>query len=162
MKKAFSRHWVSSKQPRKQRKYRYNAPLHLRQKMISVHLDKALRKMYKKRSIPVRTGDEVIIVRGEFRKERGKVTKVDMKKLKIYIDSAKRKKVSGQEVEAAIDPSNAMITKLDADDKKRQKFLRRKGLHQETKAEKKDEKQESKEEKKETKESMKKTEEAKK
>ncbi len=141
MQKMFSKHWVSSKQPRKQRKYRFNAPLHLRQKMISVHLDKALRKMYKKRSIPVRTGDEVIIMRGEFRKERGKVTKVDMKKLKIYIDSAKRKKVSGQEVEASIDPSNAMITKLNADDKKRQKFLRRKGLNQETKTEKKETKE---------------------
>lgn len=153
MKKSFSKHWISSKQPRKQRKYRYNAPLHLRQKMISVHLDKALRKMYKKRSIPVRTGDEVIIMRGEFRKERGKVTKVDMKKLKIYIDSAKRKKVSGQEVEASIDPSNAMITKLNADDKKRQKFLRRKGVKEsETKTEKKEvKKEEKKTEKKESK-----------
>jgi len=131
MKQYFSPKWISSKQPRKQRKYRYNAPLHLRQKMLSVHLDKGLRVIYKKRSLPARVGDEVVVTAGKFRKISGKISKIDMKGLKIYVDSIKRKKVSGQEMEIAIDPSNVMITKLNLDDKRRQKFMKRKGVKEE-------------------------------
>ena len=123
--KHFSIKWNSSKQPRKQRKYRYHAPMHVRRKLMSAHLDKFLRKEYKKRSLPIRKGDEVIVTTGKFDGTRGKISRVDMKKLKVYVDSVKVKKVSGQEVEAAIDPSNVMITKLNFDDKKRRKFLQR-------------------------------------
>lgn len=128
MKKDFSPKWISSTQPRKQRKYRYNAPLHLRGKMVSAHLDKALRKQYKKRSMQLRVGDEVTVMRGEYRKKSGKVAKVDRSALKIYIDGIKRKKVSGEEKEIAIDPSNVKITKLNIDDAKRRKFMKRKGI----------------------------------
>lgn len=134
--KEFSIKWNSSRQPRKQRKYRYHAPAHVRQKLVSVHLEKTLRKEYRKRSLPVRKGDEVKIMRGMFSGTRGKVSRVDLKSLKVYVDSAKVKKVSGQEVEAAIDPSNMMITKLEFEDKKRRKFLARK---KETKTEQKPE-----------------------
>lgn len=126
MKKKFSRHWVSSKQPRKQRKYRYEAPLHTRQKLVSAHLEKKLRQSYGTRSLPVRKGDEVVVLRGEFRKKKGNVIRVDLKKLKIFVDGVKRKKVSGQEVELPIDPSNVMITKLNLDDRMRKKSLQRK------------------------------------
>ena len=126
MKKEFSVKWISSKQTRKQRKYRYNAPMHIRQKLVGAHLEKALRKEYEKRALPVRKDDEVKIMHGRFRGARGKITRVDLKMLKVYVDSAKVKKVSGQEVEIPIDPSNVMITKLNFDDKKRRKFLARK------------------------------------
>ena len=125
--KEFSKGWNASTQVRKQRKYRYNAPMHIRRKLVSVHLDKYLRKEYKKRSLPARKGDEVVIMTGKFDGVRGKITRVDMKALKVYVDSAKVKKVSGQEVEVPIDPSNVMVTKLNFDDKKRRKFLQRKG-----------------------------------
>ena len=127
MKKKFSKKWISSKQPRKQRKYRYNAPLHVRQKLISAHLSKKLREELGIRSIPVRKGDRVKIMRGQFKGKEGNVTKVDLKKLKIYIDVAKRKKVSGQEVQVPIDPSNVMIIELNKEDKKRLKRIRGKG-----------------------------------
>ena len=94
--------------------------------MVSAHLDKLLRREYKKRSLVVRKDDEVKILRGGFAGRSGKVTRVDLKKLKVYVDSAKVKKVSGQEVEVAIDPSNVVITKLNLDDKKRKKFIIRK------------------------------------
>lgn len=123
--KHFSIKWNSSKQPRKQRKFRYHAPMHVRRRLIAAHLDKFLRKEYKRRSLPIRKGDEVIITTGKFDGTRGKISRVDMKALKVYIDSVKVKKVSGQEVEAPIDPSNVMITKLNFDDKKRRKFLNR-------------------------------------
>ncbi len=124
--KNFSKSWVRSTQPRKQRKYRYNAPLHVRQKLVSAHLDKKLREQYKRRSMQVRKGDEIIVMRGEHSGKKGAVTEVDLKKLKVYVDSVKTKKVSGQEVQVAIDPSNVRITKLTLDDKMRKKVLERK------------------------------------
>src|SRR3989338_824610 len=138
MKKEFSIKWISSRQPRKQRKYRYNAPMHVRQRLVSAHLEKTLRKEYNKRTLTVRKGDEVKIMRGQFRGTRGKISKVDMKRLKVYVENAKMKKVSGQEVEAPIDPSNVMITKLNFDDKKRRKFLARKPKKEEKKGEAKE------------------------
>lgn len=130
MKKEFSIKWISSKQPRKQRKYRYNAPMHVRQRLVSAHLEKTLRKEYNKRTLTVRKGDEVKIMTGQFRGTRGKISRVDMKRLKVYVENAKVKKVSGQEVEVPIDPSNVMITKLNFDDKKRRKFMQRKKKEQ--------------------------------
>ena len=126
MEKEFSKKWVSSTQPRKQRKYRANAPLHKRQKMMSVHLDKKLIKDLKTRSLPVRKGDKVLVMRGKFRKLTGEITEVNLKKMVVFIDSAKRKKTSGQEVPVALQPSNLKIIELKRDDKKRQKILDRK------------------------------------
>lgn len=127
MKKSYSPAWVSSKQRRKQRKYRANAPMHKRQDMLRAHLDKALRKDFKVRSLPVRKGDEVSVMRGEFRKKTGAVLRADLKALKVYVDGVKRKKQSGQETNVAIDPSNLKITKLNMDDSRRRKFMKRKG-----------------------------------
>ena len=67
MKQKFSIHWKSSKQPRKQRKYAANAPLHLRKKFVSANLSKDLRKKQGKRNIPLRKGDIVKIMRGKFK-----------------------------------------------------------------------------------------------
>jgi large subunit ribosomal protein L24 len=126
MKNKFSRQWVRSKQPRKQRKYRYNAPLHIRQKLVSIHLDKALRKDYKRRSMPARKGDEVAVMRGDFNGRKGTISRIDLSGLKVYIENMKTKKASGQEVEAPFEPSNLKITSLNLDDKKRIKAIRRK------------------------------------
>lgn len=135
MKTTFSKKWLSSTQPRKQRKYRYNAPLHLRHRMLAAHLHKSLRKELGKRSLPVREGDEVEIMRGKFRKRRGKVSGVDTKGLKVYVENIKRKKVSGQEVQVPIDPSNVMITKIESEDKERKKTISRKKAETGKKAE---------------------------
>jgi large subunit ribosomal protein L24 len=125
MKKSWSKEWNASKQPRKQRKWRANAPLHVRGKLVSAHLSKDLRTEWKRRSVPLRKGDEVKVVRGEFAKKVGKVARVDLKKLKIFIEGVKRKKVSGQEVDVAIEPSNVMAIRLNIDDKERMKSLRK-------------------------------------
>ncbi|MBI4170925.1 MAG: 50S ribosomal protein L24 [Candidatus Aenigmarchaeota archaeon] len=119
MKKKYSSRWLASKQPRKQRKYRYNAPLHRRQKMLSAHLAKDLRQQYKRRSLPLRKGDEVKVLRGEFKGLYGKVEKIDLQKLKVKVENIKRRKASGEEVAVSIDPSNLLVMKLDLNDKKR-------------------------------------------
>lgn len=125
MKQKFSRSWKTSKQPRKQRKYRYNAPLHLRHKFLSAHLSKELKSKFGKRSIPVRKGDEVKIMCGGFKRFIGKVDHVDLKKCRVYVEGVKVKRVDGSEVLKPIQPSNLLITKLNLDDKKRQAIFER-------------------------------------
>ena len=65
MKTDWNKNWKSSKQPRKQRKYRHNAPLHIRNKMMAAPLSKELKTKYKKRNITVRVGDKVKILKGK-------------------------------------------------------------------------------------------------
>lgn len=115
-----------SKKARKQRKFLYKAPLHLRRKMLAAHLSKELREKYKRRSLPVRKGDEVEIMRGEFKKRRGKIVRIDLKKYRVYVEGITRKKTTGAEVLVPIHPSNLKIVNLNLDDKERLKVLERK------------------------------------
>lgn len=119
MKAEYSPSWNRSKQPRKQRKYRHNAPLHRRQKMMAAHLAKELRQQHKRRSVALRKGDEVKVMRGEHRGRYGKVEKVDLKVLRVTLDSIKARKASGQEVPVMLEPSNLLILKLELGDRKR-------------------------------------------
>jgi large subunit ribosomal protein L24 len=115
-----------SKKPRKQRKFRLEAPFHKRHKMIAAHLSKELREKYKRRSLPVRKGDKVKIMRGSFKGTSGEVTEVNLKTYKIYVDGINIKKASGEDVPKALDPSNVMITSLFLEDKERRDVLDRK------------------------------------
>ena len=117
--KKWSRHWKSSKDPGKQRKYRHNAPYHIRKKFFSTHLSKELIKKYNRRSIVVRKGDEVEIMRGKRKKKTGRVSRTDLKKMKVYIEGITRKRVSGVEIPIAFEASNLRIINLNLDDKKR-------------------------------------------
>lgn len=119
MKKTFSKSWISSKQKRKQRKYRANAPLHIRKHFISVNLSKPLRDKYKKRSMQIRKGDSVIVMRGSFKGKSGKVERVDLKKGKVYVSEINYLKKDGSKVHPPIDPSNLQITNLALDDERR-------------------------------------------
>jgi len=125
MKKKFSKSWKSSKKPSKQRKYVYNAPLHIRRKFMSAHLSKELMKKYQKRNIPIKKGDKVKIMRGQFKKKIGEVTKVDLRKLKVYIDNIFLVKRDGTKAFYPIYTSNLLITELKLDDKYRKESLER-------------------------------------
>lgn len=119
MKQKFNKNWKASKQPRKQKKYSANAPLHLRRKFTSVNLSKELRKRYGKRNLPVRKGDKVKVMVGKFRKNEGKVTKVMLKTSKVIVDGVQIKKKDGSKVDIKMEPSNLQIIELNLDDKKR-------------------------------------------
>ncbi|MDP7520749.1 MAG: 50S ribosomal protein L24, partial [Candidatus Pacearchaeota archaeon] len=112
MKKEFSKHWKSSKQPRKQRKYLANAPLHIKKKFISVNLSRELRKKYPKRNIPVKKGDVVKVMRGKFKKKQGKVIEVKLKLSKIIIEGIQVKKQDGSKVNVRLQPSNLQLIEL--------------------------------------------------
>jgi large subunit ribosomal protein L24 len=124
--KTFSKNWKSSKQPRKQRKYRYNAPLHIKNKFMSVHLSKELRAKHHKRNITVRKEDTVKVLRGQFKGKTGKVERVDLKKTKLYITGIEVSKKDGTKSFFPFEPSNLMIIELNLEDKKRVKGLGRK------------------------------------
>src|SRR3989344_2323666 len=119
MKSQFSTSWISSSQPRKQRKFRYEAPLHVKHKFLSAHLSKELRAKHKIRSLPVRVGDEVLVMRGTFAKKKGKVAKVYLKKSKVTIEGITRKKIDGSKHNVYLDPSKLQIITLKTDDKRR-------------------------------------------
>ena len=119
MKSKFSISWKASRQPRKQRKYRFNAPLHIRQSMVSAHLSGDIRKKYGKRALGIVKGDTVKVMRGKFRGRTGKVNRVDLKILKIYIEGVDVQKRDGTKAFCPVEPSNVMITELKLEDKKR-------------------------------------------
>jgi large subunit ribosomal protein L24 len=121
MKQKFSTKWKASKQPRKQRKYLANAPLHLRKKFLSVNLSKELRKKQKKRNIVVRKGDTVKVMRGKFKKKQGKVLSVDLKKIKLTIEGIQIKKQDGSKINVKMRPSNLQIVELGERGKVKQK-----------------------------------------
>jgi len=121
MKQEFSTAWEGSKQVRKQRKYRHNAPLHRKDNFLSANLSKELRMKYGKRNVPIRKGDEVLIMRGKFRKKKGKILIVDKKRTRVTVEGIDRSKVDGTKVSVYFDPSALQIEALNLDDKKRLK-----------------------------------------
>ena len=123
---------MSSIQPRKQRLARYTAPYHRRHREMSAPIDKGLREkqlargfMYP-RSMPVRKGDRVLVVRGEGKsKSATKVAKVDRKARKVYVEGFTYFKSDGTELQRPIDPSNLVIINPDWSDIYRRKLLTR-------------------------------------
>jgi len=120
-----------SHKPSKQRKYLYNAPLHHRGKIMSAHLSPELREKYGVRSMPIRKGDRVKVVRGDYKGTEGEVISVDREKYRIAIKGLIRKKTDGTEIPIPIHPSKVVITKLDLKDDARKKILERKGVTEE-------------------------------
>jgi len=116
-----------SKQPRKIRKRMlYDAPLHVRQKMMVAPLAPEARDKYGIRRFRIRTGDKVIVRKGTFKGTIGKVTKVDLKKLRIYVENVTRKRSDGSTVYIPLRPWNVAILELDLSDSERKKAFERK------------------------------------
>ena len=112
-----------TKSPRKQRKMLRNMPLHRRKKMFSAHLSEELRKQYGIRSITLRKGDTVEIVRGSFKGHVNKVASVDRKRGLINVEGVTIAKADEKQVARPIHPSNVIITRLDTTDPLRKKRL---------------------------------------
>jgi large subunit ribosomal protein L24 len=112
MKKEFSTHWKSSRQPRKQRKYLANAPLHLRKKFVSINLSKELRKKEGKRNLPAKKGDKVKIFSGKFKGKTGKILEVNLKTSKIIVENIQVKKQDGSKANIKLQPSNLQIIEM--------------------------------------------------
>ncbi len=105
----------NSIQPRKQRKFRYNAPLHQRRKMVAVHLSKDLKAKLgtARRSVPVHKGDKVKLMRGARKGFTGKVVEVELSDLKVYVEGLSQKNAKGLEKLFPVDPSNLLLLEGD-------------------------------------------------
>jgi len=126
MKRKFSISWKNSKKVRKQRKYRHNAPLHIKQKFMRATLSKELRGKHGKRTFSLKKGDKARIMRGQFKKHEGKTERIDLKGSKVYIEGIEVSKKDGTKTTYPFNPSNLMIIELNLDDKMRRKMLERK------------------------------------
>jgi len=90
------------------------------------HLSSELRKQHSRRSVPVRKGDEVVVMRGKFKKRSGKIARVNTKKYRVYIEGLMIRRTDGTERQAPLHPSNLKITKLNLQDRRRVAALKRK------------------------------------
>lgn len=121
--KTFSKTWKASKDKSKQRKYKFNAPLHTKRAMLSANLSKELKEKYTRRSFPVIVGDKVKVMRGSFKGKIGKVTTVKVKSSKLLLDVAYIMKKSGAKSFYPVDASNVQIVELNLKDSLREKSL---------------------------------------
>jgi len=147
--------FVSSSR-RKARRRHYNAPSHIRRKIMGVALSKQLCREYgvPRLTLPIRRDDVVKVITGKFKEETpSKVVRVHRKKYRLFVENIQREKANGAQVKVPVHYSNVVITKLKLDGfrknlikKKVQRKLRARkylgldpsGLKQKKKAEKKD------------------------
>ena len=135
-------------QPRKQRKLLYQAPSHVRHKSLSAPLSPSLKTSHKVNSIPVRRGDTVRVIRGDRKGTEGKVTRVDQKTYRIFIEGITREKVDGTATPIPIHPSKVRITGLNLDDKWRKESLKAEAVAEKAEKREKPEEKPVEEEKK--------------
>ena len=112
-----------SKKPRKVRNWQRNAPLHKKSSWVKAHLSPELRKEYGVRSIRVRVGDTVRVMRGAHKGIEGKIIKVFPEEGRVAIEGLTRQNARGESVPIKIHASNLMVTKLNLDDKLRKQKL---------------------------------------
>jgi large subunit ribosomal protein L24 len=111
------------KDPRKQRKRLYNAPAHLRRKFMAAPLSPELVSSKGAKSLPVRKGDTVRVMRGDHIGFEGKVSRVDLKRYRIFLEGLTREKVDGTNIFVSVHPSKVMIKNLKLDDKWRKAIV---------------------------------------
>jgi len=116
---------LKTRQPRKQRKIFFNLPLHLRWHLMNAPLSPELRRELGIKRLPIRKGDVVRIMRGDWKGHEGKVVEVDLKRVRIHVEGVTLKKADGTEVFYPIHPSNVMIVKLGEVDEVRRKIIER-------------------------------------
>ena len=124
---------MSSKKPGKQRRQGSDAPLHLKRKRIRARLVTDDPELQAIRTVTVRVGDEVEVVRGDFgspnsikTESRGKrlgqsrgrsgvkakVASVDTERALVYVDGMTSSTADGKEEGVPIRPSNLVVTAL--------------------------------------------------
>lgn len=116
---------TASKKPRKQRKYQYTISKNEAHKLMTAPLSKKLRDEKGFRNLPVREGDNVKIVRGQYKGRSGRVTRTDPQNQKIMVDGIVNKKTDSTEIPVPIHPSNVVIEKYNERDRARLELINR-------------------------------------
>jgi large subunit ribosomal protein L24 len=107
-----------------ERKKFYTEPLHKRKSRLHVHLSKDLRGKLKakKRSVLVRKGDTVRVMRGPGKGKEAKVSDVNTQRRKVFLEGIVAKNARGREVALALEPSNLLLLALEATKERREIF----------------------------------------
>jgi large subunit ribosomal protein L24 len=112
--------------PSKQRRMVHQAPDHVRYKMFAAPLSDPLIASQGVKTLPVRSGDTIRVMRGDHKGFEGKITRVSRREYRVYVEGLTREKTDGTAVFVALHPSKVMITTLNLDDKWRKKIIERK------------------------------------
>jgi large subunit ribosomal protein L26e len=111
---------------RKCRKAHFAADSTSKRKIMSAPLSDELQKAHGVRALPVRKGDEVMVVRGTYKNRDGKVIQVYRKKYIIHVERIQKEKNNGATVMIGLHPSKCVITKIHLEDLDRKRILKRK------------------------------------
>jgi len=95
----------------------YQATFQTKSKQLGSALSKDLHKKYGKKSVRVIEGDNVTIVRGEFKGVDGKISKISTQKNSVAIEGIKKEKTKGDKFDVYIHTSNLLVTSLNSGDK---------------------------------------------
>jgi large subunit ribosomal protein L24 len=93
---------------------------------MAARLSKELAASKGAKTLPVRKGDTIRIMRGDHVGFEGKVSRIDLKRYRIFVEGLTREKVDGTNIFVAVHPSKVMIKSLNLDDKWRKAILERK------------------------------------
>jgi large subunit ribosomal protein L24 len=112
----WSNNWKSSTNPSKQRKYRDNAPLHVKDKLVSANASQELRDELGTRTVKIRTGDRAKVMRGDNKGAEGIINNIDRENAVVYIDGIDNERNDGSLQQKALRPSNLQIVALNVED----------------------------------------------
>lgn len=110
-------------QPRKERKALFALPRHRRGRQMTAHLSEELLVKYGKRSVTLRKGDMVRVMRGSHKGTSGKIVEVDARNYRVTVDGVTAAKADGTQKPKPIHPSNLVVTKIDITDRMRRAKL---------------------------------------
>lgn len=115
---------MNARSPSNQRKAIYAAQGQKLRKLLAAPLSDELRGVQGRASYPVRKGDTVKIVRGDFAGVEGKVTDVGTRDRRLFVEGVTREMTSGTSTNVSVHCSKVMITKLNLDDKWRAESIK--------------------------------------
>lgn len=91
---------------------------------MSAHLSDDLKTQYSTRSIPIRKGDSVRVLRGEFAGLEGKVDTIDRPRSRVFVEGMTREKTTGgTSSRLSVHASKVLLTNLNLSDKWRSSLL---------------------------------------
>jgi len=112
--------------PSKQRRLAALATEKDLQRQMRGNLSEKLREKYGIRSVSVRKGDTVKILRGDFAGIEGKVIETDRRSQRVTVEGVTREKVSGEQTRVPVHVSKITVTSLDMGDRWRSEKLEKK------------------------------------
>lgn len=107
-----------------ERKKFHTEKLHRKKSRLHVHLSKDLRAKIKKkkRSLLVRKGDTVKIMRGPHKGKEAKVSDVNVVRRVVFLEGIAVKNARGREMPMPLQPSNLLLLSLDPTKERKEMF----------------------------------------